>query len=276
MAITAADVNKLRQETGAGMMDCKQALTEANGDFEEAIVVLRKKGQKVAAKRADREANEGMVVAKTTADNTFGMALVLTSETDFVSKNEEFITFGLKIADLATQNRCTTTEEVLALGMDGATIGSKLDDYVAKIGEKIGISKYETITGSNVYAYIHGGYRMGVLVEVNSTSPDATNAAKDIAMQVAAMSPTVVNKEQITQTIIDREIEIGMDLARQEGKPEAMVERIAQGRLNKFYEDSVLLNQVYIKDNTLKISEMLQKVEKNLTVLSFKRITLGA
>lgn len=277
MNISAADVNKLRQMTGAGMMDCKKALTEANGDFEEAVVILRKKGQKVSASRADREANEGAIVTLTNADATFGVLVSLTCETDFVAKNEEFVALANQIAQLALSKNITSVEALLEEKLDGLALSEKLIEYTGKIGEKISISRYETLSAEGVVTYVHSNNKLGVLVAMNQTaSAEATAAGKDAAMQIAAMSPVAVDKADVDPTIIEREIEIGKDQARQEGKPENIIEKIALGKLNKFYQDNTLLNQAFVKDSGMTVAQMLDKASKGLTVKSFKRIAIGA
>ncbi len=275
MAITAADVNKLRQMTGAGMMDCKKALTEANGDFEKAIDELRKKGQKVAANRSDRDAKEGLVVAKTTADNKRGVVLVVNCETDFVAKNEDFGKFVNNIVDVAIAKNPKSVDELKALAYDNnITIADKLIEQTGVIGEKIDLSKYETVEASYVIAYNHPGNKLANIVGFNK---DAVNAevAKDVAMQVAAMAPVAVDKDGVDSETLQREIEIGKEQARAEGKPEDMLEKIAMGKLNKFYKESTLLNQEFIKDNKKSIAQYLDGSEKGLTVTAFKRIALG-
>ena len=275
MTISAADVNKLRQMTGAGMMDCKKALTEANGDFEKAVDELRKKGQKVAANRGDREAKEGVVVAKTTKDNKRGVVVLVNCETDFVAKNEEFTKFVNTIADIAIEKNPKSVDELKALSYTGGlSIADKIVEHVGKIGEKIDLSKYEAIEANNVIAYNHPGNRLATIVGFNKDSLKE-DVAKDIAMQVAAMAPVAVDKGDVDSTTLQREIEIGKEQARQEGKPEEMLEKIAMGKLNKFYKESTLLNQEFIKDNKKTVSQYLGEAEKGLSVTGFKRIALG-
>jgi elongation factor Ts len=274
--ITASDVNKLRQVTGAGLMDCKAALTETGGDFEGAIDFLRKKGAKIAAKRADREATEGAVIALTSADSTTGVIIVLSCETDFVGKNENFVAFAKEVADIALNNKPATLDALKALPMGNATIEARLLDEVAKIGEKIDVVKYEIIEGANVVAYIHGANRMGVLVEMNNAPSDANIVAgKDAAMQIAAMNPVAVDRDGVDSSTIERELEVGKEQARQEGKPEAMIEKIAMGKLEKFYKDSTLLNQEFVKDGSKTVAKMLQDTEAGLTIKQFRRVQLG-
>jgi elongation factor Ts len=274
--ISASDVNKLRQMTGAGMMDCKKALTESNGDFDAAVDYLRKKGQKVSAARADRDAKEGAVIAKTTSDNKSGIIIQLSCETDFVAKNEDFVKFANQIADLALANKPTDADALRALPFEGATLAEKLIDQVGKIGEKIDVVRYELVEGDNIVPYIHGANRLAVLVSLNNPSNEANMAAgKDVAMQIAAMNPVALDKNDVDPTVVNREIEIGKEQARAEGKPEEMLEKIAQGKLGKFYKESTLLNQEFVKDGSKTIAQMLDGVEKGLTVKAFKRVALG-
>ena len=274
MAITAADVNKLRQMTGAGMMDCKQALSEANGDFDTAIDILRKKGQKVAAKRADRDANEGLVIAKTTADGTRGVLVCVNCETDFVAKNGDFAAMAERMAQTALDKGAGSVDALKALPYDsnGLSIAEKLVEQTGVIGEKIDISACHEVTAAFVLAYNHPGNKVASIVGLNKAGFE--NAAKDVAMQVAAMAPVAVNKESVPQSVIDKEIEIGKELAIQEGKPADMAEKIAVGRLNKFFKESTLLAQEFIKDNKLSVEQYLKSVEKDLTVTDFKRHSL--
>jgi elongation factor Ts len=274
--ISASDVNKLRQLTGAGMMDCKKALVEANGDFEGAIDYLRKKGAKVAASRQDRESNEGVVIAKTTTDSKKGIIIELNCETDFVAKNADFIAFAEQIADVAIANSPASLEALVDLEIDGRKIAEHLIDHTGKIGEKIGVSKYEITEAEKVVAYIHGNYRLGVLVGLSADAAGVEEAGKDVAMQIAAMNPVAIDKGDVDARTIERELEIAKEQIRAEGKPEEMVEKIAQGKLNKFYKDSTLLNQEFVKDSSKNIAQFLDGVEKGLTVTSFKRVQLGA
>ena len=276
MSISAADVNKLRQMTGAGMMDCKKALTEANGDFEAAIDILRKKGQKVSAARADKEANEGAVFIKTNSGDTEGVVISLSSETDFVAKNEEFVKLGNAIADLALNNKPKSIEELKGLSLNGRPISEHLIDIVGKIGEKIDVTSYDVITGEKVITYLHSNSKVGVLVALKGVNGvDPTEVGKDVAMQIAAMKPVAVDKDGVDPSMVQREIEIGKEQARAEGKPEAMLEKIALGKLNKFYKDNTLLNQEFVKDPSKTIAQLLDGVTKGLTVSSFKRIQIG-
>lgn len=277
MNISAADVNKLRQMTGAGMMDCKKALTEANGDFEEAVVILRKKGQKVSASRADREANEGAIITLTNNEGNFGVLVALTCETDFVAKNEEFVALARQVAELALSKKISSMALLLEEKIDGISLTEKLIEYTGKIGEKISVGKYETINGEGIITYVHSNNKLGVMVAVNQAVNEAVVAAgKDTAMQIAAMNPVAVDKDDVDPSIIEREIEIGKDQARQEGKPENIIEKIALGKLNKFYQDNTLLNQAFVKDGAMTVAQMLDKASKGLTVKSFKRIAIGA
>lgn len=274
--ISASDVNKLRQQTGAGMMDCKKALIESNGDFEAAIDYLRKKGAKVAASRQDRESNEGVVIAKTTADGKKGVIVEVNCETDFVAKNADFIAFGNSIADLAIEKLPASLEELLALELNGSKVSDQVLDQTGKIGEKIGVNKYEVVTGEKVISYIHGNYRLGVLVALSADAEGAEEAGKDVAMQIAAMNPVAIDKGDVDARTIERELDIAKEQIRAEGKPEEMVEKIAQGKLNKFYKDSTLLNQEFVKDSSKTIAQFLNGVSKGLTVTAFKRVQLGA
>jgi elongation factor Ts len=277
VTISATELNKLRLQTGAGMMDCKKALTETNGDFEAAIDYLRKKGAKVAASRSDRDSLEGAVIAKTTADGKRGIVIELNCETDFVAKNAEFVQFANDIADLAISNNPATLADLVALQLNGLVLSDIILDKIGKIGEKIGVSKYEILSADKVVAYIHAGNRLGVLVGLNSNANGNADAAgKDVAMQIAAMNPVAVDKGDVDATTIERELEIAKDVIRAEGKPEEMVEKIAQGKLNKFYKDSTLLNQEFVKDGSKTVAQMLNDIEKDLTVTAFKRVALGA
>jgi len=278
--ISASDVNKLRQQTGAGMMDCKKALTETNGDFEAAIDFLRKKGAKVAASRQDRESNEGVVIARTSEDGKRGVIIELNCETDFVAKNAEFVAFANEIANAAVEANPKSLEELSQLTIDvensRVTIGEATIDKTGKIGEKIGVSKYEVVEGEKVVAYIHGNFRLGVLVALSANAAGVDEAGKDVAMQIAAMNPVAVDKDGVDATTIERELEIAKEQIRAEGKPEEMVEKIAAGKLNKFYKDSTLLNQEFVKDPSKNVAQFLSTVEKGLTVTAFKRVALGA
>lgn len=274
--ISAADVNKLRQLTGAGMMDCKKALTESNGDFDAAVDYLRKKGQKISAARADRDAKEGAVIAKTSADKKTGVIILLSCETDFVAKNEDFVAFANSVADLAIANKPADADALKALTMDGITLAERLMEQVGKIGEKIDVTRYEIVEGDNVVPYIHGANRLGVLVSLNAAPSEANFVAgRDVAMQIAALNPLALDKDDIDPSIIAREMEIAKEQVKAEGKPENMIEKIAQGKLGKFYKESTLMNQEFVKDSSKTIAQMLDGVEKGLTVKSFKRVALG-
>lgn len=277
LTITAADVNKLRTQTGAGMMDCKKALMEANGDFEAAVDYLRKKGAKVSASRSDRDAKEGVVIAKTTSDGKRGIVIELNCETDFVAKNADFVAFGNAIADAAVSENPANLEALLNLEVGGNKLSETIIDQTGKIGEKIGVSKYEVLSGEKVIAYIHAGYKLGVLVGLSADAgKPGDDAGKDVAMQIAAMNPVALDKGDVDASIIERELEIAKDVIRAEGKPEEMVDKIAAGKLNKFYKDSTLLNQEFVKDSSKTITQMLDGVHKGLTVNAFKRVALGA
>ncbi|MFN8264055.1 MAG: translation elongation factor Ts [Chitinophagales bacterium] len=274
--ITASDVNKLRQETGAGIMDCKKALVETNGDFEAAIDYLRKKGAKIAANRSDREANEGVVVALTSEDGTFGCAVNLSSETDFVAKNEDFINLAKSIADVALAGRIKSLEELQNAQLDGVSIKDKLLDTVAKIGEKIEVKKYEVLEGEGVVAYIHMGYRMGVLVQLNETLNEAiTLAGKDVAMQIAAMNPVAVDASGVSDELKERERAIAREKAIAAGKPENILDKIADGAVQTMLKENTLLPQAFVKDGGKTVEQYLKSVDKDLTVVSFKRVTLS-
>lgn len=276
MAITASMVNELRQKTNAGMMDCKNALVEAEGDFEKAIDILRKKGQKIAAKREDRDATEGVVLAKSTADNKNGALIVLNCETDFVAKNENFVAVANKILDIAIANNPADLDALKALSFgDGLTIGEKVTEQTGVIGEKIDLSDYAPIAAEVVVAYNHPGNRLASIVGLNKGGEKIAEAGREMAMHIAAMAPVALKREDIPQATIDRELEVGKDLAIQEGKPADMAEKIAQGRLNKFFKESALLEQEYMNDNKLSIAQYLTGLEKDLTITSFKRISLS-
>ena len=276
VTITAADINKLRQMTGAGMMDCRKALTETNGDFEAAIDWLRKKGQKVAAHRSDREAKEGVVIAKTTADNKTGIALCLSCETDFVSKNADFVAFAQHIMDAAITNNVKSAEELNSTTINGTKVADLVNDKLASIGEKIGISKFERMDAPYVASYIHGANRMGVLVGLNKQLPEA---GKDVAMQIAAMNPVAVDPDSVPADMIAREKAIVTDHIKNDpkmaGKPDEMIDKIAAGKLNAFFKESTLLAQAFVKDNAQTVGDYLKSVDPTLKVTDFKRIALG-
>ena len=270
--ITAADINKLRQQTGAGMMDCRKALTESDGDFEAAIDYLRKKGQKVAALRGDREAKEGVVIAKTTEDHKTGYIINVSCETDFVSKNAEYIAFAQSIMDAAINNNVNTVEELNAVKIGNETIADKLNEQVAKIGEKISVSRFERIEAPYVAAYIHGSYRMGVLVGLNKANEEA---GKDVAMQIAAMNPIAIDAALVPQETIERERNIAIEQIKAEGKPADMAEKIAAGKVNKFFKESTLMAQAFVKDGNKSVADFLKTLDPDLKVISFKRVALG-
>ena len=269
--ITAAEVNKLRKQTGAGMMDCKKALVEAEGDFEAAVDILRKKGQKVAAKRADRDATEGAVIAKTNGSDK-GVIVKLSCETDFVAKNEDFVGLAHKLADLALSTGVSSAEEFGTMAFEGGlTVADKLQEQTGVIGEKIEVAELATIDAPYVASYIHMGNKIGTLVGLTA---EAAEAGKDVAMQAAAMNPVALNRDSVPQETVDRELEVGKELARQEGKPEAMLDKIATGRLNKFFKENTLVDQDFIKDSKMSVSKYLTSVEAGLALTDFKRVSL--
>ena len=280
MGITAQDIKKLRDMTGAGMMDCKKALSEADGDFEKAIEELRKKGQKLSVKREDREAKEGVVIAETSANRNNGVLVKLSCETDFVAKNESFIELGKTIAGIALKNLPESREDLLALPFDGTiNIGDKVIEQIGVIGEKVEVAEYQKIVTAagegQVLSYIHMGYKAGVLVALNLEGPQFIEPGRDVAMQVAAMKPIALDKDGVDSSIVEKEIEIGKEVARQEGKPEEMLERIATGKLNKFFKENTLLNQAYVKDSKQTVKAYLESQDSKLTVTSFKHVKLG-
>lgn len=272
ITITAADVNKLRTITGAGMMDCKKALVEAEGDFDLAIENLRKKGQKVAANRSDRESTEGAAVAAVNADKTSGVVITLNCETDFVGKNEGFVKLATDFANQALNYN--TKEEFLASNFNGITVAEKLIEQTGVIGEKIEIASFEKLSGAFVGSYVHSG-KIAVLVSLSANVAGAEEAAKNVAMQAAAMSPIALDEAGVDSDIIAKEIEIAKDLLRQEGKPEAMIENIAKGKLGRFFKDNTLVNQDYIKDSSMSVANYIKSVDAGLTVTGFKRVALG-
>ena len=271
-AITAADINKLRQATGAGMLDCRKALTESGGDFESAIDWLRKQGQKVAAKRSDREAKEGVILAKTTADNKSGIVLCISCETDFVSKNADFVAFAQSIMDAAITNNVTSAEALYAVSIDGAVVSDLINDKLASIGEKIEISKFERVEAPFVASYIHGANRMGVLVGLTH---EAAEAGKDVAMQIAAMNPLGVDESSLSPETIEREKNIAIEMIKAEGKPAEMAEKIAAGKMNKFFKDNTLMAQAFVKDGNQSVQGYLKSINADLKVTEFKRVALG-
>ncbi len=275
--ITAADVNKLRTMTGVGMMDCKKALVESDGDFDKAIEILRKKGQKVAMNRQDREAKEGYVIAKTTADNKRGIIIAIGCETDFVAKTEDFIKLATSTADLALAKDPKSLDELKSLKLNDRTVEENISDMMGKTGEKMELSKYEIVEAPKVIVYNHQGNRLATMVGFSKSDLAQLDAAgKDVAMQIAAMSPVAVDKDDVDPKIVEREIEIGKELAKNEGKPEQMLEKIALGKLNKFYQEYTLLNQDFIRDNKKTVRQYLSELDKDIKVTSFKRVQVGA
>jgi len=276
MTITAQDINKLRQATGAGMMDCRKALTETDGDFEAAIDWLRKQGQKVAAKRSDREAKEGVVVARTTYDNKTGIVLTVSCETDFVSKNADFVSFAQSIADAAIANNVKSVEELNEVTVNGTKVSELINDKLTSISEKIGVSRFERIEAPYVASYIHGANRMGVLVGLNRESADA---GKDVAMQIAAMNPLAVDPSAVPAETIERERAIVTEQIaadpKMAGKPSEMIAKIADGKLNAFFKENTLAAQLFVKDNSKSVADYLKSVDSELKVIEFKRVALG-
>ncbi|MEY2901914.1 MAG: hypothetical protein RLY89_1020 [Bacteroidota bacterium] len=276
VTITAAEINKLRQATGAGMLDCRKALTETNGDFEGAIDWLRKQGQKVAAKRSDREAKEGVIIAKTSSDNKTGFVVCISCETDFVSKNADFVAFAQSIADAAVANNVKSAEELNEVTVNGAKVSDLINDKLASIGEKIGVAKFERIEANYVASYIHGANRMGVLVGLSS---DAAEAGKDVAMQIAAMNPLAVDPDSIPAATIERERAIVVETMKADpkmaGKPDEMIAKIAEGKLNAFFKENTLLAQAFVKDGGKTVGEYLKSVNADLKVTQFVRVALG-
>ncbi|MBM3185682.1 MAG: elongation factor Ts [Bacteroidetes bacterium] len=276
MAITASDVNKLRQQTGAGMMDCKNALVEANGDFEAAVDILRKKGQKIAAKRGDNEAREGLIIAQSTNDSKAGVIVTLNCETDFVAKNDGYKNLVQSIVDIALEKLPSSVEELKALPYDAKlSVDEKIIEQVGVIGEKLDLSNYAVIKADKVVAYNHPGNQLATLVGLNSGSEVVEDAGRQVAMQIAAMNPIAINKDGVDARTIEREVEIGKELAIQEGKAVDMAEKIAMGRLNKFFQENTLLSQQFVRDNKLTVEQFLSSTESGLTVLDFKRFSLS-
>ena len=271
--ISAAEVNKLRKATGAGMMDCKKALVEADGDFDAAIELLRKKGQKVAAKRADRDSSEGAAIAQVNTENTRGVIISLNCETDFVAKNDGFVALANQLAELALG--FDSKDAFLAADFNGVSVAEKLTEQTGVIGEKIEIGSFEKLEAAFVGSYIHAGNKIATLVGLSKSVDGAEEAAKDVAMQAAAMNPVALNEDGVDQSIIDKEIEIAKDQLRQEGKPEAMLDNIAKGKLNRFFKDNTLVNQAFIKDSKQSVSDYVKSVDSDLTVTAFKRVALG-
>ena len=271
--ITAAEVNKLRKTTGAGMMDCKKALVEADGDFEKAIEFLRKQGQKVAAKRADRDSSEGAAIAKVNSEDTQGVVISLNCETDFVAKNDDFVKLANELADLAMGFE--SKDAFLSADFKGMTVQDKLTEQTGVIGEKIEIGGFERLSAAFVGSYIHAGNKIATLVGLSEAVNGAETVAKDVAMQAAAMNPVALNEEGVDQSVIDKEIEIAKDQLRQEGKPEEMLDNIAKGKLKRFFKDNTLVNQDFIKDSKQSVAQYVKSVDSNLKVTGFKRVALG-
>ena len=276
MAITAADVNKLRKQTGAGMMDCKKALVETDGDFDAAVDVLRKKGQKVAAKRGENEAKEGVIFAQTTEDGKSGVVVKLNCETDFVAKNDDFRNFVQSIVDIAIANMPESADALLALPYDDKlSVGEKITEQIGVIGEKLEVSGLSTLKADKVVAYNHPGNQLATIVALNMDGEGVDEAGRQVAMQVAAMNPIALNKDQVDAETVSRELEVGKDLAIQEGKPAEMAEKIAQGRLNKFFKENTLLSQSFVRDNKVTVEQFLNSTQNGLTVIDFKRQSLS-
>jgi elongation factor Ts len=275
--ITAAEVNKLRQITGAGMMDCKNALKESEGDLEKAIEYLRKKGQKVANKRADRDATEGIVLAEVDEGKDFGAMVMVNCETDFVGKNQDFIDFAKSILDLALAEKPATLDELNALTLDGVTVAEKVLEMTGKTGEKVGLNHYEVITAPIVFAYNHHGNRLSSMAGFNNKDVnDIETLGRDIVMQIAAMSPIAIDKDEVPQEVVNKEIEIGKDIAIQEGKPAELAEKIAMGKLGKFFKDNTLLNQDFIKESNVSVKDYIARFDKGLNITAIKRLMLGS
>ncbi len=275
MAITAQEVNNLRKLTGSGMMDCKKALVESEGDIEKAIEILRKKGQKVSESRAGRDTNEGSVFMKTSDDGSLGVLIALGCETDFVAKNDDFKKLGQNILELAFAEKPESVDALKALNIGTLTVQDTITEFVGKIGEKLEILGYESLTGELVVSYIHAGSKLGVLVALKNVDGTDLNAGRDVAMQIAAMNPVSVDKGDVSQEIVEKELKIGREQAIAEGKPENIVERIAEGKLNKYFKDNTLLNQAFVKDNSLTVGKYLQSIKDGLTVTAFKRVVIG-
>jgi len=273
--ISAADVKRLRDTSGAGMMDCKKALTEAGGDFDEAIAILRKKGQKLSAKRADRHAKEGVVLAHVNDGQNKGVIVKLSCETDFVAKNQDFVDMAQSIAEMALKNFPGSKDELLGMDFGGISLQDKITEQIGVIGEKVELAEYKKLEADAVAPYIHMGNKAAVLVGLNVHNGDAIDAGKNVAMQVAAMRPVAVNKDQVDSSIVEKEIEIGKEQARQAGKPEAMLEKIALGKLNKFFKENTLMSQAYVKDSKQSVEQYLKSVHPDLVVTDFRHVTLG-
>mgnify|MGYP001160556517 CR=1 FL=1 len=274
--ISAKDVYKLRDLTGLGVMDCKKALEEAEGDFDKAIEILRKKGQKVASNRADRSANEGIVITKISDDKSFGIIMMLNCETDFVSKNEEFVNLANDISNIALQNKIKSLEDLLKATINGFTVEQSINNYMGKCGEKIQISHYQYIEAPLVIGYNHHNGRVGALIGLSKSSEKAQELGHNLAMQIAAMNPIAIDKSDVSQDVIDKELDVARELARKEGKPEDLIEKIAQGRLNKFYQESTLLNQEYIMENDKNVNDYIKSIDPEIKVTKFYRFALGS
>ncbi|MBL4656812.1 MAG: elongation factor Ts [Flavobacteriales bacterium] len=273
--ITASDVNKLRQQTGAGMMDCKKALVEADGDFDQAVDILRKTGQKIAAKRGDRDANEGYIIAKISEDGKTGIAITLNCETDFVARTEDFQNYANSIAETALSGGIESIDSLKAAAQNGSTVEEGITAMSGKIGEKIELAQYEIIKSETVVAYNHPGNRLATIIGLSKAGDAIAEAGKNVGMQIAAMDPVALDKDGVDQSIIDREIEVGKEQARESGKPEELLEKIAMGKLNKFFKENTLLNQEYIKDNKKTIRQYLEETDSELEVTSYNRLALG-
>ena len=274
--ISAKQVNELRQKTGSGMMDCKKALVESNGDFDKAIDILRKKGQKVSASRSDRKTSEGVVVYRLNDENSKGFILSFTCETDFVAKNEDFLNLANSIIDISCNNGASSIDQILSFELNGLSVEKSIIDLVGKIGEKIEISDYKVLSGEKIIPYIHAGNKLGVLVSLKNVSDlDYVNIGRDVAMQIASMNPIALDSDQVDKSIIEKEIEIGKEQAIKEGKPEQIVEKIAQGKLQKFFKENTLLNQQFVKDNSLTIKNHLSSFSSDLSIENFIRLSIG-
>ena len=276
VVISAQEVNKLRQMTGAGMMDCKHALTEAEGDYEKAIEILRKKGQKVSASRSDKDAKEGSVFVKTSSDGTYAALVALNCETDFVAKNEEFQAMGRLLAETALEKKSASKEALLAEHVGGLSLQDKITELVGKTGEKMEVKEFIAMTGEAVVPYIHAGSKLGVLVSLKNTGgASVQDAGKDVGMQIAAMNPVAVDEKSVDQETIQKELEIAKAQILAEGKPENMVEKIAQGKLQKFYKENTLVHQAFVKDSSKTVAQYLDSVVKGMTVAEFRRVSIG-
>ncbi len=273
--ISAAEVNQLRKQTGAGMMDCKKALVECDGDMEKAVDYLRKKGQKVASKRADRESSEGVVLAKTNADKNYAVSIMVNCETDFVAKNEDFINYVTSIVDLAIENKPKSIDELKELDLNGRKVIDTITDQTGVIGEKIELGSFEVLESGKVYAYNHQGNRLATIVGLTDVETESLDQiGHEMAMQVAAMAPIAVDKNNVDASVVEHEKQIGMDQARQEGKKEELLEKIAMGKLNKFFKENTLLNQDFVRDTKKTVKQYLGEANKDLTVTAFKRTAL--